>query len=363
VTHPVGLTPQQIRHAYNVDKIWFKKKGRLFRGTGAGQTIAIVDAFDHPRITSDFKVFNREFGFPSYGADGKLLLQKKVAPASRADLTLAQPAVSNDWSAEIALDVEWAHVIAPRAKIILVEAQSASWDDGLQAVDFARHIPGVSVVSCSWGSRGGELGKFQDFYDDYFTTPKGHIGANGKPGGITFVVSSGDVGAVTSWPAVSKNVLSVGGTNLTVDAVGSWLGESAWIEGGGGPPEFSNPNRSPSVAYNGDPESGVAVFNSMPHGNGNTGWEQLGGTSAGAPQWAGLIAIANEGRTILGKPTLDGQQDILPWIETNPTIAFHDVVTGSNGFDATVGFDYATGIGTPKGHKVVRELILWDTPV
>jgi subtilase family serine protease len=367
VNTPVGYTPQQIRHAYNVDKIWYKNKktGLNYKGTGEGQTIAIVDAYDHPRITSDFKIFNKAFGLPNYGKDGKLLLTKKVAPAARANLTAPVPRVDRGWAEEIALDVQWAHAMAPRAKIVLVEAQSATWDDFLMAMNTARNIPGVSVISLSLGSVGGELGKWQDAYDNYFLTPKDHIGPDGKKGGgITSVVSSGDVGAVTSWPAVSKNVLSVGGTNLTVDAAGNWLSESAWVEGGGGPPQFSNPNHSPHVAMVADPASGVAIYNSIPNeSTGQTGWFQIGGTSASAPMWAGLLAVVNEGRTLLGKKTLDGVKDVLPWIQTNPSGSFHDIISGSNGFNATVGFDYATGIGTPKSHKVARSLILWDAPV
>ncbi len=358
VNTPVGLTPQQIRHAYNVDKIWYKKKGKLIRGTGEGQTIAIVNAFDHPRITSDFKVFNRTFGLPNYGKDGKLLLQKKVAPGARR--TAPVPPVDRGWAGESALDVQWAHAVAPRAKILLVEAQSSQTDDMLTAVDFARNIPGVSVVSCSWGSLEVE---WQEHYDDYFTTPKGHIGAHGKPGGITFVFASGDDGGVTSWPGVSQNVLAVGGTKLTVDAVGNVLSEIAWSDSGGGPPLFTVPNNSPDVAYNADPATGVAVYNTIPsEGDGQTGWSSLGGTSAGAPQWSALLAIANEGRAILGKPSLDGVQDILPWLTTYPSNNFRDIVTGSSTYAATQGVDFATGIGAPKSHKVMRALILWDRP-
>ncbi len=362
---PVGLTPQQLRHAYNVDKIWYKnrKTGITYKGTGEGQTIAIVDAYDHPRVTSDFKVFNRQFGLPNYGKDGKLLLQKKVAPSgSGIRFTLPVPRVDRGWAGEIALDVQWAHVIAPRAKIILVEAQSASYSDMLTAVDFARKIPGVSVVSNSWGVD-GELGDFQEFYDNYFTTPKGHIAGGGIPGGVTFTVSAGDTGAVTSWPAVSKNALAIGGTNLTVDAAGNWLSERAWDQSGGGPPIFTVPNASPDVAFNADPASGVAVYNSLPDERGDTGWFRFGGTSAGAPQWAGLIAVINEGRTLLKKPSLDGVKDILPYLATSPRSSFHDIITGTNGFDATPGVDYVTGIGSPKAHKVARDLILWDRPV
>jgi len=232
----------------------------------------------------------------------------------------------------------------------------------LSAVDFARNIPGVSVVSCSFGSVAGELGPFQDSYNHFFDTPKGHIGSHGLPGGITFSVSSGDVGGQTSWPAVSTNVLAIGGTKLTVDSVGNVLSEIAWDEGGGGPPQFSDPNNSPDVSYNADPATGVTIYNSIPDANGESGWSQIGGTSAGAPQWAGLLAVINEGRAIIGKPTLDGVKDVLPWLSTYPSNNFRDIITGTNGFEATPGIDYATGIGSPRAHKVARALILWDTP-
>jgi subtilase family serine protease len=364
VKSPVGLTPQQVRHAYNVDKIWYKnrKTGITYKGTGEGQTVAIVDAYDHPRVTSDFKIFNKQFGLPNYGKDGKLLLQKKVAPSGRgARFTLPVPPLNRGWAEEISLDVQWAHVIAPRAKIILVEAQSNSNDDILTAIDFARNIPGVSVVSLSLGID-GELGSFQESYDNYFTTPKGHIAGGGIPGGISYVVSSGD-NALTSWPAVSKNAIGIGGTTLTVDAAGNWLSETAWSQGGGGPPIFTIPNDSPDVSMVADPASGVAVYNSVPNSQGNTGWEQVGGTSASAPMWGGLLAVINEGRTLLKKPSLDGVKDVIPWLSTKPSSSFHDIVTGSNGYDATPGVDYVTGIGTPKAHKVARDLILWDRPI
>jgi len=111
-----------------------------------------------------------------------------------------------------------------------------------------------------------------------------------------------------------------------------------------------------------DPATGVTIYNSIPDANGESGWSQIGGTSAGAPQWAGLLAVINEGRAIIGKPTLDGVKDVLPWLSTYPSNNFRDIITGTNGFEATPGIDYATGIGSPRAHKVARALILWDTP-
>ena len=84
--------------------------------------------------------------------------------------------------------------------------------------------------------------------------------------------------------------------------------------------------------------------------------------------WAGLLAIANEGRAILGKPNLDGVKDVLPWLATYPSNSFRDIITGftfspfTPSFEASPGPDPVTGIGSPKAHKVMRALILWDTP-
>src|SRR5262249_43291309 len=126
---------------------------------------------------------------------------------------------------EEALDVEWAHAIAPKANIILVEAYSNSTSDLLTAVDYARHAPGVVAVSMSWG--GGEA-PTETSADSYFTTPAGHAGA-------TFVASSGDNGAPGGYPAMSPNVLAVGGTTLALDGSDNRTSEVGWNGSGGGP--------------------------------------------------------------------------------------------------------------------------------
>src|SRR6202035_3624175 len=130
----------------------------------------------------------------------------------------------NGWDVEESLDVEWAHSIAPKANIILFEASSNSFGDLLQAVSTAAHTSGVSVVSMSWG--GGEFSG-EASADSFFTTPSGHQG-------VTFVASTGDSGTPADYPALSANVVAVGGTNLSIDSSGNYLGESAWSDGGGG---------------------------------------------------------------------------------------------------------------------------------
>src|SRR5439155_7369476 len=135
------------------------------------------------------------------------------------------------WSVETALDVEWAHAIAPKANILLVEAHSSSIGDLMSAVDYARNQPGVTAVSMSWGIDEATLGRAaESFYHSYFTTPAEHAG-------ITFVAASGDSGAANGpeWPAISPNVLSVGGTRLTTTgSSGAYASEGAWSGSGGG---------------------------------------------------------------------------------------------------------------------------------
>src|SRR5262249_44773229 len=134
--------------------------------------------------------------------------------ASGTPSTTTFPNRNAGWAGEIALDVEWAHAIAPKATILLVEANSASDTDLLRAVDYARNyvdpVTGatVSQISLSWGA-----GEFfgEASLDSHFTTPAGHAG-------ITVFASSGDSGAPIIWPAVSSHVVGVGGTTLTLDS-------------------------------------------------------------------------------------------------------------------------------------------------
>jgi hypothetical protein len=339
------LTPMQIRHAYGFDQISFSNGAK---GDGTGQTIAIVDAYDDPNIGADLAHFDSTFGLPD--------------PPSFLKATPANIQADSGWAGEIALDVEWAHAVAPGAGLLLVEAASASYADLLSAVNFAATYPGVSVVSMSWGS--GEFSaETGAAYDGVFAN---------RPG-VSFVASSGDYGAPPSWPAVSPNVLAVGGTRLSVDSAGNYLSEKGWGNGsssrysggsGGGisryepKPSFqssvtqsSTKRTSPDVAYNADPNSGVYVYDSF-----NGGWFSVGGTSAGAPQWSGLVAIANQGRAALGKGTLSAT-DTLPAIYGLPSADFHDVTSGNNGYSATTGYDLVTGRGSPRANLVVAGLV------
>ena len=152
------------------------------------------------------------------------------------------------WEGETALDVEWAHAIAPGANILLVEANSASDSNLFAAVNYARQQPGVSAISMSWGSDDNASNATNDknLSNTYLVTPSGHQG-------ITFVASSGDDGH-PSFPAESPNVLAVGGTDLYLTSSGAITNETAWTPttsggqtwsgGGGVSREFSGRKRA-----------------------------------------------------------------------------------------------------------------------
>jgi hypothetical protein len=344
------IDPAQMRAAYGVNQIAFGSTA----GTGAGETIAIVDAYNDPDIISDANSFSSQFGLTPFNGSGDPTL--KVLNES-GGTSLPSNASPGGWDVEEALDVEWAHSIAPNANIILFEANSASYSDLLKAVSTAANYTGVSVVSMSWG---GSESSSETGYDSHFVTPSGHQG-------VTFLASTGDDGTPAGYPAFSPNVVAVGGTSLDIDSSGDYLGESAWADGGGGisgvesQPSYqvgkvnglSTTKRTvPDVAMDADPNTGVYVLDSD-----DGGWFQVGGTSLATPMWSGLIAIANQGRALNGQSTLNGQTQTLPDLYSLPSSDFHDVTSGSNGtYSAGTGYDLVTGLGTPEANLLVPAL-------
>ena len=374
-----GLTPDEVLKAYNFDDI------RLTGATanGSGQTIAIVDAYNDPNIAADLAVFDTAFGLP-----GTTLSVVNQTGGSKL------PATDTGWAGEISLDVEWAHAIAPGAKILLVETASDDTSDLMAGVNYARTAGGVSVVSLSWGGseffgfNGGSESSSQTAYDSDFTTPSGHIG-------VTFVAAAGDSGTQSGveWPASSPNVLSVGGTTLSTDTDGTYESETGWSGTSGGvsqveaEPAYQDVvqntgyRSAPDVAYDADPNTGFAVYDSLAD-DGDVGWQEIGGTSAGAPQWSALVAIADQGRELSGLSTLDGASQTLPDLysvySAYGTTEYTDVystdfndVTSGGGSDvhyrwgghggpagntATVGYDTLTGLGSPKADAIVALL-------
>ena len=310
---PGPLTPTQIINAYSLGSI----------SGGAGTTIAIVDAYDDPTVASDLAVFSSNFGLPAAN-----FVEHKMSPFI---------SVNSGWALEISLDVEWAHAIAPQATILLVEARSSSLADLMSAVSYAKAQPNVVAVSMSWG--GSEFSsETASAYDGVFTNT-----------GIVFFASSGDNGAGVIWPSSSSNVVSVGGTTLNLDTTGAVLSETAWSGSGGGVSAYeprpayqtnyglTNTKRStPDISYDADPNTGVYVYDSTPY-HGASGWWDVGGTSAGAPQWAAIQA--------LGQTT--GNNNFYPDAKQSASSYFRDITSGSNGYPAGPGYDLATGLGSP----------------
>jgi len=337
-----GMTPAQLTRAYGLDAITFRVGNQTVKGDGTGQTIAIVGAFHNPTLVSDLHVFDQAFGLPD---------------PSLVQINLAGARTDDGWASEASLDVQWAHAVAPGAKIVVVEAKSDSARDMLAAVNVARQVPGVSVVSMSWG--GSEM-RTQKALNRTFTTPAGHTG-------ITFVVSTGDSGARrgAQWPSSSSNVLSVGGTTLETDAAGNYVSETLWHGSTSGVSRFqakpayqaasqSTGKRStPDVVFNGDPETGVAVYGTSPS-TGRGAWDVVGGTSLGAPAWAAIVAIVDQGRAINGFGTLDGPTQTLPKLYKLPSNAFHAV---PGGFTGRRGAPATTGLGSPNGSVLVNSLV------
>jgi subtilase family serine protease len=341
-----AFAPSQIRRAYGFDQV---------ANQGAGQTIGIVDAYDDANAEADLGIFSAKFGMPACTTANGCFL--KTYETGR------KPAANANWAVEISLDIQWAHAIAPQAKIVLVETSTNNLSDLINGVDVAvKH--GASVVSMSWTS--GEFSAERSL-DNHFV-------ANG----VTFVAASGDAGSGVNYPAASPDVIAVGGTSLVVDARGNYSSETAWSGSGGGqsvyefeplvqaqlpiPDDSRGVRGTPDVSYNANPGTGYAIYDSVGI-NGASGWFQVGGTSAAAPQWAALIAIANSLRVANRKAHLTSTNGALyTAAKTSIAVNFHPVTAGMNGScgqlcDASVGYDYVTGLGSPQAAALIQAFV------
>jgi hypothetical protein len=373
-----GYTPAQMRQAYGFTQIPGLSNYNL---AGQGETIAIVDAYGDPNLRGDVQEFDETFNIGGVTGDSSNTnFLKVVNEYGGSTFPAPDPLIYSDWYIEESIDVEWAHAIAPGANILLVQADN-EYNNALDtAVRYAESQPNVCVVSMSF-SEGPEYA-YTSETDGLYTTPVGHQG-------IAFVAASGDYGASQQfWPQGSPNVLDVGGTTLPPDQNGNPNRslESGWSGSGGGispveaQPAYqdgiqaaltaegysSNRHRAePDVAYDADPSTGVPVYATFP-GIYPPGWTQWGGTSIAAPQWAALIAIADQGRVAAGQGTLDGPNQLLPAVyqiaQTDPH-AFNDITTGFNGYNAGPGYDLVTGLGTPNAQYLVPDLVhAYSTP-
>jgi subtilase family serine protease len=351
---PTGLTPAQLLHAYGIDQIRFNQG--TVAGDGSGQTIAIIVGGDNPDIAADVHGFDQQFGLPD-----------PVLTRVAADGSTIYPPVNSTWVTESLLDVEWAHAVAPRAQILLVEADASqdatSFANFIAAVDYARKQPGVTVVSMSYAKTqfAAEVNS-----DSHFTTPAGHAG-------ITFLAATGDRGTPAGYPAASPNVVGVGGTVLQVNLAGDYLGETGWNSSGGGLSTYeaqpgyqqgvvgqsATQRASPDVAL----DAGTAVSVYDIRNGAATPWGYVAGTSLATPLWAGLIALADQGRAASGLGSLDGPTQTLPALYQLPAADFHDITGGDNPSLAGPGFDLVTGRGSPIANLLVPDLVKFASSV
>jgi subtilase family serine protease len=328
---PSGVSPAEIKKIYNLP------------ATGGKGTIAIIDAYDDANVEADLAVFDKQYNLPACTTANGCFEKHKIASST---------ASNSGWAMETSLDVEWAHAIAPSAKILLVEAKTPSGANLMAAVDYAAARKDVVAVSMSWGGA--------EFSDELAEDP--HF-VSKTSSSIAFFASSGDDGTGVSWPASSPNVIGVGGTSLELASSGTLIAESAWSGSGGGVSAYekepayqasykiskANGMRAiPDVSYNADPASGYSIYISTGTGTKNKGaWDVVGGTSAGAPQWAAIQALG--GTAALAKFYADKAS-------TSTLKYFRDITSGSNGScqyycDARKRYDYVTGLGSPQTTK------------
>jgi subtilase family serine protease len=376
-----ALTPDQIRAAYDT--------APLFRRhiDGAGQTIVIVDSFGSPTIRQDLATFDRYFHLPAPPAFHVI---HPAGPIPRYRGTQDQ----SGWAGETTLDVEWAHVMAPDARIILVETPTSENEGttGFPQIVTAetyvlRHRLG-QVISQSFAATEQTFPSRESLLrlrSAYVLAARDHV---------TVLAASGDGGATSltynmqnyyttravSWPATDPLVTAVGGTQLDLRANGQRRApDVAWSGSGGGRsiffarPSYQNgvgslTGRSrgvPDISMDASCASGVAIYASF-GGRNAGGWDSICGTSAATPLLAGLIALADQvaGHPLgLINPSLyamaaahdPGIVDITRGNNT-ATFAKNGKVYTVPGFAAQRGYDLVSGVGTINAADFVPEL-------
>ena len=331
---PSGYGPADLQSAYNLPSTT----------AGAGQTVAIVDAFDDPNAEADLAVYRSQFGLPACTTANGCF--KKVGQNG----TTSYPLANGGWAQEISLDLDMVSAICPNCHILLVEANTPTTLSLGAAVNTAVRL-GANAVSNSYGGRETFL---DNFYDNaYYNHP-----------GVAITASTGDAGFKVEYPAASRFVTAVGGTRLTKDSSTRGWSESVWstssTEGAGSgcstrdarPPWQSSVSAITGVCSRraladvsavADPATGVAVYDSFVY-KGASGWLKFGGTSVSSPIIASIYALAGNASTV--------QYGSFPY---NHSGSLYDVTTGQTAAcgsvlcKAAVGWDGPTGLGTPNG--------------
>ncbi|HEX8995173.1 MAG TPA: S53 family peptidase [Ktedonobacterales bacterium] len=378
-------TPQQIRAAYGLTSLYNSGK------RGQGQTVVIIDSYGSPTLQSDVDTFDKQFNLPAVKL--QVLSPLGTVPFDSGNSEM------QGWQGETTLDVEMVHAIAPEASIVVLTSP-VDETEGVAGLPQFRQLEEYavdhhlgSIISQSWAASEvslndavgqAEIAQWETFYQQA-TTQKGMtiFGSSGDSGATDYTDASLNTlssTATTSFPADSPWVTSVGGTTLRDD--GGAYSETVWNHGGasgGGVSRFfptpafqqSLPQSAqqtlagkrgvPDVSAAADPYTGLAIYYAGQ-------WTLAGGTSAAAPLWSGVMAIADQ---VAGRP--------LGYI--NPALykvaasaqyasAFHDITSGDNsfsgkgvsvqGYQATTGWDAATGLGSPDAANLIPLLIKYS---
>ena len=320
---PQGFGPASLESAYSLPV-----------SQGAGQLIAVVDAFDDPTAEADLGTYRAMYGLPACTtANGCFQKLNQSGTAG------GYPAADPGWAVEESLDLDMVSAACPECDIALVEANSSAASDLAAAVDTAAGL-GAAAVSNSYGAQ--ESGAMVPFEPDY------------DHPGTTIVAASGDSGfGPAEFPAVFPTVIAVGGTSLQQASNARGWTEQAWSGSGSGcsayiakPAQQHDADCSmrtvADVSAVADPGTGVAVYDSTPD-QGMSGWLVVGGTSAATPLIAGVVGLAGNG----------GITTAYPYQHAS---ALNDVTSGSSGTcngdylcTAGSGYDGPTGLGTPDG--------------
>ena len=363
--------PSQIRNAYSIQPLIDKGQD------GSGRTITIIDAFQNPTMASDLATFDSAFGLPAPPSF------QTIAPFGTPPFDPTDPNQVG-WSSEIAIDVEWAHAVAPGAKIVLALSPSGTDADVVATQDYVINHGIGDVISMSYidGEQCMDPKVQQQEHTEFNK-------ANAR--GVTLFAGSGDWGAAqytcdsssfikaVGVPASDPDVTGVGGTELDADLItGAYHNESVWNEpaipaaGGGGfsslysRPAYQNGIEGvgsmrgvPDVSYSASSVDAVLVI----WGSSGTPFEHwtFGGTSVATPQWAGIGAIADQSaQRDLGN--INPALYALSLGTSKGTTGFRDILTGNNdfppisGYSAGHGWDAASGLGSPIATDLVAAL-------
>ncbi|HEX4321052.1 MAG TPA: S53 family peptidase [Acidobacteriaceae bacterium] len=327
--------------------------------TGGSQTIAIVDAYDDPNAAADLAFFSAQFGLPYSSSKFKVVYAQGSQPAQ-------DP--SGGWEFEESLDIEYAHAMAPKATIYLVEAASNYDSDLFPAILVASNLVACGkTTTCPAGSKGkGEVSMSfggEEFaqelsLDPFFTTP-----------GVVYFAASGDAPGV-GYPCASPNVVCVGGTSNSRSLEnGNLIAQISWSEAGGGAsfyepiPKYQAGN--PFIArqlqgYRGVPDlsavanldTGVWVWDTIPDSEGETGWFIGGGTSLATPVVAGIVNSTGDFAASSSAELTKHYSSSLLFLDGG---GFTDIVYGAcnfySGTFSSPGWDQCTGLGTPNHLK------------